>query len=290
MPVGWAVPAMRRDEPKPPGDFRYGAEMPSITEFTDAIIRRPARSVVGGLRAGAGPDPSYEGVSDEVARYAAALINEGVAVTMLPALEDFPDSVFVEDAALVFPEGAVVLRPGAPSRRGEAAAMAPTLRDKFETVLTLDEGHVDGGDVLTTQETVFIGLSERTDRKGAEALQRLLGEFGRRARIVETPPGVLHFKSDCAILDDETILATPRLAASGVFASYRVIETPDGEEAAANALRVNGALLVGSRYARTAELLAREQYRVMPLPVDHIARIDAGLSCLSLRWRNINAS
>lgn len=268
----------------------YIARMPSFCDFTDAIVRRPARSVVHGLRAGSGPDPTYEGVSDEVARYAAALINAGVRVTMLPALEEFPDSVFVEDAALVFPEGAVLLRPGAPSRRGETAAIAPTIRDKFETVLTLAEGHVEGGDVLATAETVFVGLSGRTDRKGAEGVQRLLAGLGRRVRIVDTPQGVLHFKSDCALIDDETILSTRRLAASGVFEGFRIIETPDGEEAAANALRVNRALFIGSKYRRTADLLVRENYPVTALPVDHIARIDAGLSCLSLRWRSINAS
>ena len=263
--------------------------MSAIYDFTHAIVRKPARSVAAGLRAGGGPDPTYEGVASEHAAYCAALINAGVAVTILPALNEFPDSVFVEDPALVFPEGAILLRPGAKSRAGEAAELAPALRDKFETVLELDEGFADGGDVLTTPERVLIGLSARTDKKGAEALTRLLAKLGKRSSIVETPRDVLHFKTDCSLLDEETVLTTPRLSRSGVFKGFREFLTPAGEDAAANALRVNDALFVGARFRRTITLLGNEGFPVVPLPVDEIGRIDAGLSCMSLRWRSIDA-
>lgn len=259
--------------------------MPSIHDFTHAIVRKPARSVVSGIRAGGGPDPVFEGVADEHAAYCAALINAGLAVTVLPALEDFPDSIFVEDPALVFSEGAILLRPGAKKRAGETAHLEPILRDRFETVLTLDEGFADGGDILATPERVMIGLSARTDRAGAEALMRLLAKFGRRALIVETPKDVLHFKTDCALIDDETVLTTPRLSRSGVFKGFREILTPAGEDAAANALRVNDALFVGARFKRTINLLDAAGYPVIPLPTDEIGKIDAGLSCMSLRWR-----
>ena len=261
--------------------------MAAIFDFTNAIIRRPAKSVVKGLRAGAGADPTYEGVVAEHAAYGAALVNAGVAVTILPALEDFPDSVFVEDPALVFPEGAVLLRPGAKTRAGEAALLAPALKEKFETVLALDEGSADGGDILTTAERVMIGLSARTDKAGAEALMRVLAKIGRRASIVETPKDVLHFKTDCALLDEETVLATKRLSLSGAFNGFRVLHAPDAEEAAANALRVNDVVFVGARFRKTIEMLEREGFKTVPLPVDEIGKIDAGLSCMSLRWRSL---
>ncbi len=261
--------------------------MQTSYNFTHAIIRRPARSVVAGLRAGSGPDPTFDGVAAEHAAYAAALVNAGLAVTLLPPLDAFPDSVFVEDPALVFSEGAILLRPGAPSRRAEPETLAATLRDRFETVLTLGEGFVDGGDVLATPAAVFIGLSARTDKTGAAALALLLDRLARPARIVDTPAGVLHLKTDCALLDDESVLATPRLAASGVFGKFKVILTAPGEEASANALRINQKLFVGAGYPRTIELLARAGFDVAPLAVDEISRIDAGLSCMSLRWRAI---
>jgi dimethylargininase len=256
-----------------------------IFEFNSAIVRTPARSVIDGLRAVDSGAPSYDGVLREHAAYVLALTDAGVAVETLPALEGFPDSVFVEDAALVFHEGAIVLSPGAPTRRGEEVEMAPVLARRFERVLRLSEGTADGGDVLATPRGVFIGQSARTNAEGAHALSGLLAELGIRGRPVETPAGVLHFKSDCSLLDEETILATARLASSGVFDGFRVVLTPGGEDGAANAVRVNDRVLISDAFPRTAEALDRLGYKLAPLATREIAKIDAGLSCMSLRWR-----
>jgi dimethylargininase len=101
---------------------------------------------------------------------------------------------------------------------------------------------------------------------------------------VDTPPGVLHLKSDCTIVDEETILATRRLASSGIFKGFRVLVVPEGEEAAANALRLNGHLLISEGFPRTADLLSREPVSLVRMQVREVAKIDAGLSCMSLRW------
>lgn len=249
-----------------------------------ALVRAPSKSVVRGLRAHDGASPSFEGVAREHRAYVAALTEAGVTVEILPPLEEFPDSVFVEDPALVFPEGAILLRPGAPSRLGEAEALATELTARFDETQALDVGFADGGDVINLGDRILIGVSSRTNEAGAERLVRLLAKFGRRAETVVTPPGVLHFKSDCAFVDHETVLATPRLAASGVFEGLRVIVTAPGEERAANALRVNGDLFVADGFPRTIERLASMDARVAPLSANEIARIDAGLSCMSLRW------
>ncbi len=154
----------------------------------------------------------------------------------------------------------------------------------FETVLDLPQGYADGGDVLTTRESVMIGLSARTDTAGAAALQACLEKLGRKSEVVATPEGVLHFKTDCSLLDDETILSTDRLARSGVFGEFRQMIIPEGEEPAANALRVNDVVLVGSDFPRTIEMLDKAGYGVVPLKTTEIGKIDAGLSCMSLRW------
>lgn len=258
--------------------------VPPPFRFTRAIARDPAKSVTEGLRAHGGAGPSFDGVRREHAAYVAALREAGVDVTVLPALDAFPDSVFVEDPALVFSEGAIVLKPGAPTRAGEALSIAPALRAAFDTVLELPEGTVEGGDVLTAADKVMIGLSARTSRAGAEALIRLLSEFGRNGEIVETPKGVLHFKSDCSLLAEETVLSTARLAASGVFDGYEILITPEGEEGAANALRVNDVVFASASFPRTLELLDRSGLAVIPMETREIALIDAGLSCMSLRW------
>jgi len=170
--------------------------------FNRAIVRTPSRSVIDGLRAVDTGAPLYENVLREHAVYVAALEAAGVVVDTLPALEAFPDSVFVEDTALVFTGAAIVLRPGAPTRRGEADEMAPTLALHFEQVLHLSKGSAEGGDVLATANAVFIGLSARTSVDGAQSLVRLLAEIGQSGVVVQTPPGVLHLKSDCALLDE----------------------------------------------------------------------------------------
>lgn len=252
--------------------------------FDRAISRRPGASVVKGLRAGGGPDPSLAGLLAEHAAYVAALEAAGLSVTLLDPLEDFPDAIFVEDPALVFPDCAIMLNPGAVSRAGEGAFLRPVLEQMFETVLDLSQGHADGGDVLAMGDAVFIGLSARTDRTGAEALARLLEGTGRKAVVAETPAAVLHLKTASSIVDEETILATRELAASGVYDDYRVLVIPDGEEVGANVLRVNDTILAGSRFPRILDLLDGHGARVVTLENSEIERIDAGFTCMSLRW------
>ncbi|MGH6773716.1 arginine deiminase family protein [Brucella tritici] len=260
--------------------------MTAVYEFNSAIVRTPGRSVINGLRADNRGNPTYEGVKEEHEAYVQALRQAGVEVTVLPPMEEFPDSIFVEDPALVFHEGAVLLRPGAPTRVGETAEIELALRSLFERVVPLPSpGFADGGDVLVTPSAVMIGLSARTDKSGAEGLRAALATLDHAAEIVETPKGVLHFKTDCSLLDEETVLATHRLAGSGFFRGMREIVTPEGEEAAANALRVNDVVFVGADYPRTIDLLDTNGYKVVALKTGQIGRIDAGLSCMSLRWR-----
>ena len=265
---------------------RYtGLMFQHVYDFDSAIVRTPGKSVVSGLRAGGGPDPDYAAMLDEHACYADALRAAGLAVTVLEPLEAFPDSVFVEDPALVFPQAAILLRPGAESRRGEAERLNPALEARFERVLSIDEGYADGGDVLVTPGCVFVGLSNRTDAAGAANLARLLTSLGLNARVVQTPPGTLHFKSASTLIDDETVLATAELAASGVFDGLRVLTVPDTENAAACVLRVNGVVLAARQFPRTLDLLAKHGLTVVPLAATEIVKLDAGLTCLSLRWK-----
>jgi dimethylargininase len=256
-----------------------------VFDFDRAIVRAPGLSVVSGIRSDAHVVPRYAEIANEHAIYVAALRAEGIEVDVLAPLEAFPDSVFVEDPALVLAEGAILLRPGAPSRLGERAEMSGALKHHFGDVLELDEGeYVDGGDVLVTPGAIFIGMSRRTNRAGAEALRDRLASFGRDARIVQTPEGILHFKTASSLLSEDTILATKRMADSGVFAGFKIVVVPDGEDAAANALRVNDVVFAGAHYPRTIDRIANEGLRVRALPVSEIAKLDAGLSCMSLRW------
>ena len=254
-----------------------------VFDFDRAIVREPAASVVEGLRTGPEP-PAYERVLAEHRAYVAALEAAGAAVETLPALPEYPDSVFVEDPAFVLPEGAILLRPGAPSRFAEAESLAPVLERRFAHVAAVDEGFVDGGDILVLPDEILIGLSARTDRTGARRFCALAGDLGRIARIVEPPPGLLHLKTGCALVDERTLIAVPALAP--LFPGYEMLITPEGEEHSANLIRVNDRILMGDGFAQVAAMLSERGFDVAEIQASEIAKIDAGLSCMSLRWHS----
>lgn len=262
-----------------------------VFDFHHAIVREPGKSVVQGLRDDPSAQPRYEGLVEEHRLYVAALRDLGLEITTLPPLEDYPDSVFVEDPALVFSQSAILLRSGAPSRLNEREEMRLTLQSLFDTVLELEDGeYCDGGDVLVTPKTVFIGLSKRTNCAGAEALQNRLEQLGLKATIAQTPPGILHFKTAASLLAEDTIMTTGRMAASGIFAGFKVLLAPVGEESAANLLRVNDTVLVGESYPRILDLIANEGLSFTTLPIHEVSKLDASLTCMSLRWWDVSQS
>lgn len=254
-------------------------------QFQNAIVRPPGHSVTQGLRAVDRGEPDLAVYIAEHAAYVQALENAGLVVHRLPALEEFPDSVFVEDTALCLPEGIIILRPGAQPRRGEADAMAKDCQRLGYPVISLQgPGTVDGGDILVTDKAILVGASERTDQNGFDELAAIVTDWGYIALLVQTPEGVLHFKSDCSVLGADTILATGRLAAAPCFKDYKVLEVPKGEEAAANSIRVNETVFVPGGHPKTTAMLSSAGFNVVPLPATQAALLDGGLSCQSLRF------
>lgn len=253
--------------------------------FTHAITRTPADSVSRGLRAVDAGNPSGETFRKEHGLYVKALRDAGLAVEVLPLLENYPDSCFVEDPAFCLPEGAIQLRPGTESRLGEGREIRAALDRQFGKVAELPgSGHVDGGDVLMLDDVILIGLSARTDKDGAQAFADLLGAWGYRAEVCGTPEGVLHFKTACSTLGDGVILATKVMAESGFFADRRVIEVPEGEDYAANVIRVNDVVLVPEGYPKTLAAIRAAGFDTVVLPTHEARKVDGGLSCLSLRF------
>lgn len=256
---------------------------PSIS-FARAITRRPAKSIVDGLRAVDIGAPDFDGMVSAHDAYIAALRSTGAEVIVLDPLDDFPDAQFVEDTALCLPQGAILMHPGAPTRVGEVTHMAPTLRALYDDVRAITGGgRIEGGDILVTGREVLVGLSDRTNPAGVAELETIVTEWGHRLRTVITPPDVLHFKTDCSLMDPETILSTRRLDASGCFKGYRVLHVPDGEEAAANAIRFNDVVIMADGFPKTADLLTKSGYTVIPIDNRDCAKLDGGMSCLSLR-------
>ncbi len=254
--------------------------------FTHAITRKPAASILHGLRAVDRGNPDLPVMQAHHAAYVAALRSTGAQVVELEALEDFPDSVFVEDTALCLPQGAVVMRPGAASRLGEAARMEPHLRALYGDVRRIGgaDSFIEGGDILVTQTEILVGRSARTNAQGVAELAALVADWGHTLREVFTPPGVLHFKTDCSLLDGDTVLSTERLAASGCFAGYKVILTAPGDEACANAIRFNDLVLMPAGFAATRDLVQGAGFTVVEIGNTECAKLDGGMSCLSLRF------
>ena len=270
--------------PVPAGGKRIGTGH-DVTGFSHALLREPSPSAVNGLRTVDRGAPDFTALKKEHDAYRATLHGLGIATILLPPLESLPDSLFVEDPALLLEQVAILLRPGAVSRRGEVEKIAPVLRRLFPRVIQLPEGFVEGGDVLVTPDTVLIGLSGRTDHTGAQALSNMLRALGRDARIVTPPAGTLHLKTACAMIGPRTVLATARLLAGlDCFANLERIAVADGEDAAANALAVNGTVLLAAGFPRTRQKLERAGFTVRTLRLDEMGKLDAGLSCMSLRW------
>ena len=254
-------------------------------QFTHALCRQPARSVTDGLRLADGGNPDGALLSRQHEIYVEALIEAGLVVNLLPALEAFPDSVFVEDPALVLDGVAIMLNPGAVSRAGEPDALLNDGATHFKDVITANlGGSIDGGDILCFDNVVMAGLSERTSAAGAAGLAKIVKRFGYELRVLTTPKGILHFKSHSSVLDERTALATSGLAASECLGGYTVLITPDDEPQGANVIRVNDYVIMAAEAPKTAAMLRAQGFEILAVPTSEVAKIDGAVSCCSLRY------
>ncbi len=254
------------------------------TRFSSAITRCPATSAVDGLRTENTGDVDVEVMANQYRNYKDALRIAGAMVTELPALSEFPDAQFVEDTALCLPGLAVMMRPGAETRRGEVAPMREALSMFFDNIADITEGFVEAGDILTTPSEVLVGLSARTDKAGADQLRSILDGSGYAMRVLETPPNVLHLKTDCSLIDDHCILSTESLASSGCFDGYQTLLVPAGEDPAANVVRYNDYIIMPEGFPICESMLRAIGFKILTVSNSECAKIDGGMSCLSLRF------
>ncbi len=256
-------------------------------KFKHALTRQPGQSYRQAITSAQLGLPDLTLALRQHESYCEALQQAGLQVEILPALEDYPDSVFIEDTAIVEKNFAVVTRPGALSRRGEATLMLPVLQERFKPVYQINGlGTLDGGDVCNADGIYFLGISARTNHIGTQQLTRALNYHGFITELIDIRqiPGILHLKSAVNYLDEDTLLLDPRLADHPSFAHYRRLVVPIEEAYAANSLRVNQSLLVPDGFPRTLELVTKAGFAAITLDVSEYRKMDGGLSCLSLRW------
>ena len=253
--------------------------------FTHAITRKPSKAVVRGLTSQDRGVPDFKLMNIHHMDYVKALKKAGANVIELDALEDFPDSTFVEDTALCLPEGAVIMKPGAPSRLKEVNYIEPQLSELYREVYRIEgKGTIEAGDILTTESEILVGRSERTSAEGVSELKEIVSKWGYKVTEVITPPEILHFKTDCSLLNNDTILSTERLASTGCFKNYNIILTCDGEEEAANTVRYNEWIIMADSFINTTKRLIDCGFKVLKVGNTECAKIDGGMSCLSLRF------
>jgi dimethylargininase len=231
--------------------------------------------------------PDYERALQQHANYCAALVACGLSVTTLAPDENYSDSTFVEDTAVLTSRCAVLTRPGAPSRAGEVASMRPALAEFFPDLNTIEApGTVDGGDVCEAGNHFFIGLSERTNEAGAQELTQLLSPFGYTCSMVDirSETSLLHLKSGLAYLGDNRLAVTEPLARRAEFVGYDRVVVNDAETYAANCVRVNDHVFVAAGYPVFTEKLRELGYQTITLEMSEFEKMDGGLSCLSLRF------
>ena len=251
--------------------------------FKNAIIRQPNKSIQNGLSS-LNLHPQFEIIAEEHSNYIKAIKEAGLQIKLLESREEYPDSIFVEDPALIYKTNVIILNPFDPSRNGEKNIIKNEIKHFFDNILFVDEGYVEGGDILNINNHFIIGLSHRTNKLGANNLSKILQSLGATVEICKTPDDILHFKSECSIIDDDTILVSAKMAQLDYLKShYHLIELPIGEEGAANALRINDKLLLPDGFVKAEEMLSKK-YNIIKVKVDEIAKVDAGLSCMSLRW------
>ena len=251
--------------------------------FKNAIIRQPNKSIQNGLSS-QNLHPQYEIIAEEHSNYIKAMEEAGLQIQLLEALEEYPDSIFIEDPALTYKSNVIILNPFDPSRNGEKNIIENEIKDLFDNILFVEDGFVEGGDILNINNHFIIGLSNRTNQLGAENLSKILQSLGATVEICKTPDDILHFKSECSVIDDDTILVSNKMAQLNYLRSnYQLIELPLGEEGAANSLRINDKLLLPDGFEKAEEILSKK-YTIIKVKVDEIAKVDAGLSCMSLRY------
>lgn len=256
--------------------------------FTHAILRPPGPHFAQGLTSADEGPPDLELALAQHARYAEALGSCGLQLESLPADPDHPDSCFVEDPAIVTEAGALLTRPGAPSRLGEVATLRPVLERYFGSVSSIEApGLLDGGDVCDLGGRFLIGLSGRTNAEGAGQLSRWLEERGYQAETVDLAdhPRLLHLKTGITALDEGRVVTVPGFPAARLLDGMERIEVDSDEAYAANCIRVNDRVLVAAGYPRLLERLEGLGYRTLPLSMSEFRRMDGGLSCLSLRLK-----
>ncbi|MFC2172493.1 dimethylarginine dimethylaminohydrolase family protein [Acidobacteriota bacterium] len=213
--------------------------------------------------------------------YEQSLVGLGCEVLSLPPEPELPDSVFVEDTAVVFDDFAIITRPGAESRRAETESIAQLLLTHKALRHIESPGTLDGGDVLVVGQRVFVGRSSRSNVSGIEQVRTILKPSGYELNVVEVK-GCLHLKSAVTMVGEGTLLINRNRVDAGAFDGLKLIDVDPSEPDGANALLVGETVLFPSAYPATHGMLAHNGISVLPLELSELIKAEGAVTCCSL--------
>lgn len=214
-------------------------------------------------------------------RYCQSLRHLGVEVEQLPPLDAYPDSVFIEDNAIVLDELSVVTSMGSASRQGEVTSLRPTLSQYRSLVDIYPPATIEGGDVLRMGKRLFVGVSSRTNALGVEALRTIVQPLGYDVITVDIHH-CLHLKTACTPLDEETLLVNPAWIDVEPFKRFHLLPVPSTEPFGANVVCVPHGILANANFPRTLESIGAEGHSVTAVDISEFSKAEAGVTCLSL--------
>ena len=217
--------------------------------------------------------------------YVQALKELGCAVLELPSEADLPDSVFVEDTAVILPDAALITKPGADSRKPETESIIRALRPYRELVFIESPGSVDGGDVLVLGKNIYVGLSTRSNQSAIDQMNEKLGKYGYKTQGVEMHD-CLHLKTAVTRVDDKTLLINRKWVDVENFEGFDLIDVDASEPFAANCLPVGDAIVFPAAFPNTSAKLAARGYKIKPVVVDELAKAEGAVTCCSLIVEN----
>ena len=252
--------------------------------FTHAIVRTPCPEIIHGVTTAQLGQPNYRQALEQHRAYVDALRYCRLEVTELAADHRYPDSTFIEDPVLCTPVGAVISRPGTPSRSGETEGLADILALFFEQIAAIKPpGTLEAGDVMMVGDHYYIGLSGRTNAEGARQLIAILNSFGLSGSTIALKE-VLHLKTGLSYLENNNLLVCGEFVETPAFAAFHRIVVAPEEAYAANSLWINGKVLVPAGFPQTYAKIVAAGYETIELNMSEFQKVDGGLSCLSLRF------
>jgi len=249
----------------------------------NVIVRKPCKNFAKGITTADIGNPDYEKTMRQHEAYIEAFKKCGCNVLVLEADDRYPDSTFVEDVAIVTENCAIITKPGAKSRKGEEKEIINALKKFYGNIEYLTrEACLDGGDILRVENHFYIGQSKRTNAEGARQLTEILNKHGYTTSTVDVKH-ILHLKTGVVYLENNIFVATGEFKEHALFKNLKMIKVDDNEAYSANCILINGNLIIPTGFIKSKKALVDAGFKTIEVDMSEFAKMDGGLTCLSLR-------